>query len=423
MASKKNRLTQRLKAATATPEKVPAAPISPPEPAEPPVEFAAFVGAVVIGIAIITGLAIFNGTRAIEDQLETQTLGLLRDAGIRDVDVDADWLEVALYGTVRDEQHIAIANALARSVDGVVDVDVQNIVYVPPPPEVDFDIVALPLVFAWDDDVVTVSGNVSDEPNHDAVINFVSELWVVVIAEGLVVKEGIDSERARLRSILNVVSQAGRELPEGTVVANASSSFVLVSGELESRRAQVALANEVEATLSILTFAFTSGLTVKEEPPPPVASAAPGSEGPQSATTTTTPTTTTTTTAPPPEVVELQLNLDELIEGKVVEFEFGSSVITEQGRLLLDEVLDALVMVPDVKVEISGHTDDVGSDQSNLLLSRLRAAAVLAYLVDRGELPTRFVVIGYGEAEPVADNSTNEGRARNRRIEFTALSE
>ena len=386
-------------------------------------EFAAFVGAVVIGIAIITGLAIFNGTRAIEDQLETQTLGLLRDAGIRDVDVDADWLEVALYGTVRDEQHIAIANALARSVDGVVDVDVQNIVYVPPPPEVDFDIVALPLVFAWDDDVVTVSGNVSDEPNHDAVINFVSELWGVVIAEGLVVKEGIDSERAWLPSILNVVSQAGRELPEGIVVANASSSFVLVSGELESRRAQVALANEVEATLSILTFAFTSGLTVKEEPPPPVASAAPGSEGPQSATTTTTPTTTTTTTAPPPEVVELQLNLDELIEGKVVEFEFGSSVITEQGRLLLDEVLDALVMVPDVKVEISGHTDDVGSDQSNLLLSRLRAAAVLAYLVDRGELPTRFVVIGYGEAEPVADNSTNEGRARNRRIEFTALSE
>ena len=423
MASKKNRLTQRLKAATATPEKVPAAPIRPPEPAEPPVEFAAFVGAVVIGIAIITGLAIFNGTRAIEDQLETQTLGLLRDAGIRDVDVDADWLEVALYGTVRDEQHIAIANALARSVDGVVDVDVQNIVYVPPPPEVDFDIVALPLVFAWDDDVVTVSGNVSDEPNHDAVINFVSELWGVVIAEGLVVKEGIDSERAWLPSILNVVSQAGRELPEGIVVANASSSFVLVSGELESRRAQVALANEVEATLSILTFAFTSGLTVKEEPPPPVASAAPGSEGPQSATTTTTPTTTTTTTAPPPEVVELQLNLDELIEGKVVEFEFGSSVITEQGRLLLDEVLDALVMVPDVKVEISGHTDDVGSDQSNLLLSRLRAAAVLAYLVDRGELPTRFVVIGYGEAEPVADNSTNEGRARNRRIEFTALSE
>ena len=386
-------------------------------------EFAAFVGAVVIGIAIITELAIFNGTRAIEDQLETQTLGLLRDAGIRDVDVDADWLEVALYGTVRDEQHIAIANALARSVDGVVDVDVQNIVYVPPPPEVDFDIVALPLVFAWDDDVVTVSGNVSDEPNHDAVINFVSELWGVVIAEGLVVKEGIDSERAWLPSILNVVSQAGRELPEGIVVANASSSFVLVSGELESRRAQVALANEVEATLSILTFAFTSGLTVKEEPPPPVASAAPGSEGPQSATTTTTPTTTTTTTAPPPEVVELQLNLDELIEGKVVEFEFGSSVITEQGRLLLDEVLDALVMVPDVKVEISGHTDDVGSDQSNLLLSRLRAAAVLAYLVDRGELPTRFVVIGYGEAEPVADNSTNEGRARNRRIEFTALSE
>ena len=115
-------------------------------------------------------------------------------------------------------------------------------------------------------------------------------------------------------------------------------------------------------------------------------------------------------------------SLDELIEGKVVEFEFASSVITAEGRELLDEVLEALRRFPEVSVEIGGHTDAVGTDETNLLLSRLRAAAVLTYLVNNGEDAGRFVVIGYGEAVPIADNSTESGRARNRRIEFTARS-
>ena len=55
--------------------------------------------------------------------------------------------------------------------------------------------------------------------------------------------------------------------------------------------------------------------------------------------------------------------------------------------------------------------------------SWLRAAAVLDYLLANGEIATRFTVIGYGETQPVADNATEEGRAHNRRIEFTALSE
>jgi outer membrane protein OmpA-like peptidoglycan-associated protein len=74
-------------------------------------------------------------------------------------------------------------------------------------------------------------------------------------------------------------------------------------------------------------------------------------------------------------------------------------------------------------VQISGHTDDNGTDEHNLDLSRRRAEAVLDYLVAHGEDPERFVVIGYGESRPVADNGTPEGEARNRRIEFTALEE
>ncbi|MDX1450464.1 MAG: OmpA family protein, partial [Acidimicrobiia bacterium] len=237
-----------------------------------------------------------------------------------------------------------------------------------------------------------------------------------ILDEDLVVKPGLPSERDWLPSVLGVVARAGEDLEEGTVLANADLSFVMVAGEVETRTVQVAVLNDVRDILSALTFDFTSGVTVATADPLPTTTAI------ASGTSTTTAPPSTTTTLPP-IVVEFQGNLDELIEGKVVEFEFGSSVITAEGRTLLDEVLEALREFPDIRVEIGGHTDDIGSDESNLVLSRLRATAVLSYLVDQGESPGRFQIVGYGESQPVADNSTEEGRARNRRIEFTALAE
>jgi OOP family OmpA-OmpF porin len=121
------------------------------------------------------------------------------------------------------------------------------------------------------------------------------------------------------------------------------------------------------------------------------------------------------------EVEELQEELDVLIEGKVVEFALNSDRLTGRGERLLDEILEALRIWPDVPVEIAGHADAQGADDLNLELSQRRADAVLAYLVEKGEDPERFQVIGYGETRPIADNATEEGRARNRRIEFVAL--
>jgi OOP family OmpA-OmpF porin len=122
-------------------------------------------------------------------------------------------------------------------------------------------------------------------------------------------------------------------------------------------------------------------------------------------------------------VVQLQEDLDDLISGKVIEFEFNSDVLTRDGRRLLMDILSALRRFPDVPVEIAGHADAVGTPQANLELSRRRAQAVVDFLVARGEDPNRFVVTAYGDTRPIADNSTPEGRARNRRIEFIALEE
>ena len=73
---------------------------------------------------------------------------------------------------------------------------------------------------------------------------------------------------------------------------------------------------------------------------------------------------------------------------------------------------------PAIKVDIEGHTDDVGNDRANMKLSQARANSVRAYLVKKGVEPMRMRAVGYGEDRPIDDNSTPEGQAINRRVEF-----
>jgi outer membrane protein OmpA-like peptidoglycan-associated protein len=104
-----------------------------------------------------------------------------------------------------------------------------------------------------------------------------------------------------------------------------------------------------------------------------------------------------------------------------VHFETGSAAITQDSYATLDEVVRSLLYYPEVRVEIRGYTDSVGSEQSNMELSKRRADSVRQYLINNGIEPDRVVAVGYGEQDPVASNSTPEGRAQNRRIEFHRL--
>ena len=70
------------------------------------------------------------------------------------------------------------------------------------------------------------------------------------------------------------------------------------------------------------------------------------------------------------------------------------------------------------KLQITGHTDNVGADNTNLILSKKRAEAVKNYLSGKGIEAARFEVLYFGESKPIADNSTPEGRQRNRRVEM-----
>lgn len=103
-------------------------------------------------------------------------------------------------------------------------------------------------------------------------------------------------------------------------------------------------------------------------------------------------------------------------------FETGKAVLRPESYEALNQVLRFLENNPSLKLEISGHTDNTGSDRINQKLSKDRAAAVVLYLVQKGIDHEKLESKGYADTQPVASNSTSEGRQQNRRVEFKVLS-
>jgi outer membrane protein OmpA-like peptidoglycan-associated protein len=102
-------------------------------------------------------------------------------------------------------------------------------------------------------------------------------------------------------------------------------------------------------------------------------------------------------------------------------FETGQSVLLDSAQSSLAEVVDLLQSEPDKQIRIEGHTDSVGSAQSNLELSQRRADAVMASLVELGLDSGRVTAVGLGEDFPIASNEDEEGRSRNRRVDVILL--
>lgn len=118
---------------------------------------------------------------------------------------------------------------------------------------------------------------------------------------------------------------------------------------------------------------------------------------------------------PTPEVVRRRIIL------RGVNFDFDKSDIRPDSRPVLDEAAFILRENPDIRVSVEGHTDGMGTDVYNMALGERRAAAVYRYLVAAGIDPGRMETKSFGESQPVADNSTETGRAQNRRTELRVL--
>lgn len=117
---------------------------------------------------------------------------------------------------------------------------------------------------------------------------------------------------------------------------------------------------------------------------------------------------------PPPKVVE-----KIVLNG--IQFDFDKAVIKDQYFPILDEGIAALEKYPEKKVAVEGYTCSIGTEEYNQRLSEKRAEAVKAYMVEKGIAADRLSTSGYGEANPVADNATRQGREMNRRVEFKVM--
>ncbi len=126
------------------------------------------------------------------------------------------------------------------------------------------------------------------------------------------------------------------------------------------------------------------------------------------------------------EITEKNLKLAPVEVGMEVRlnnifFEFAKATLKEESFPELKRVVMFMTDNPKVEIELAGHTDNVGSDQFNLVLSKDRAQAVADYLIENYIDTKRLIVKGYGESQPIAFNTTDEGRQRNRRVMFIIM--
>jgi outer membrane protein OmpA-like peptidoglycan-associated protein len=106
---------------------------------------------------------------------------------------------------------------------------------------------------------------------------------------------------------------------------------------------------------------------------------------------------------------------------KNIFFEVNQSGLQPASLIELDKLVDLLAENPNLKIEISGHTDNTGKPADNLILSNNRAKSVVGYLLSKGIKADRLTAKGFAEKQPIDDNATEEGRAKNRRTELKVI--
>lgn len=127
--------------------------------------------------------------------------------------------------------------------------------------------------------------------------------------------------------------------------------------------------------------------------------------------------------APPPEEPKRVVVKEDRIEiNEKIQFELNSHVIKPESYSLMDEITKVVQDNPAIKkIAIEGHASSDGDDNANLALSDRRAKSVMDYMVKKGVEQNRLQAKGFGETKPIADNGTEEGRVKNRRVEFNIL--
>jgi len=351
---------------------------------------AAFGAVVVLGFLLLLFVAVRFGVSAVESDIEYRASGLLLANGLTDVSVVATGTDVELNGTLNEGYAQETVFTAVGELEGVSSVT-GSLWYVTGTELEDIVLVGDPIEFAWEGDSVAITGEISNEDRKVFINDTLALTFSAVDDEALAILEGIEDEKDWIGSVLSLLISTREAVEVGRLIVFPSDRLLVVAGEVPDKAVRNELNTRITDLGATLGFDVNPAIRVPE-------------------------------TGPTEQEVEaLQVEIDEVILDQVVEFETGSDVIAASGLVLLDEMLQILGETPSIRVEIAGHADSQGSPTANMLLSQKRTEAVFAYFITNGESPDRFDLLWFGETVPIADNTTEEGRQRNRRIEFKAL--
>ncbi len=325
-----------------------------------------------LGLVVLCLLCVRCHAPRIEAELTDQGRELLAAEGFDPTVLRIDGRDATLEGVVGSEEHRLAAARLVADVPGMRVVD--NRLSLPVPVRFELD---------RSGETAVLTGRLPNEAHRAAILSRAHDLWSAgTITDDLRVDAAVE-EPEWLGGLPDALTAFDRRTRGGSFAVDGEE--LTLGGRLFAESARQALLERLGRILPGLPIADRSEVM------------------------------------PPATTEELQAALDTAVTIRTVEFASGSAELTTLGRSVLDEIFELLSSRETMPIAISGHTDDQGNDDYNLDLSRRRAEAAGDYLVGKGLAAGLLESAGFGETRPIADNTTPEGRLRNRRIEFDVL--
>jgi outer membrane protein OmpA-like peptidoglycan-associated protein len=330
---------------------------------------------IIAGLLLLWALFEFGAVSKapeIEQDIQARAAAAIADAGYDGVTVSADGRNLRLGGEVADQESVNSVADIANGVRGVREVDSDVAVAAP-----------YITIFCKNEASISLSGEVPDKNARDAFPERARDMFRFFEIEDI-----LQVRRHSLAGFRRFMDQALIELGQLDVGCITLTNYeLLVKGSIRSERAAAGVKQRIDALDNL-------GFQARYELMLPVLSE---------------------------QALTCQAESNNRISThETVLFKFDSDVLHEIGRHLLDEVAEISQLCPDVDVVVVGHTDSVGDKEYNIGLGKRRAEAVVKYLVLKGVDAERLTPVGLGFSQPIADNSSDEGRAANRRIEIRA---
>ena len=327
-----------------------------------------FIGALLIGLLVVVAIPHYESR--ISQQLVSETTEALQKEGHRWAKVTSAGRDLTLSGEAPTLQAHQDALALAKQTVGVRLLTDEM---------TDKTISPYTMNLDWKNNQLTVVGYLPDETSQQSVIARLKQKY----GEGQVSVQ-LDVGDGQPEKWTELVDALISNVPN-TEMAN----FDLVDQAVEIS-AKTQTTEQKEQLLSSLNAFSEFGYTLKSR-----------------------------LIAADANARRCQKRFDEIMRNGNIIFASNQSKIASQSRPILDRIVETTQFCSDVFIKITGHTDNVGNENSNLKLSRERAESVGRWLILAGVDKSKIRTEGFGSSKPITDNSTAEGRAKNRRIQFT----